>query len=91
MLSYWAWPIILLCLYLSSPTKADVETADDVDAGMLYSGLWVPDGAPNTFGHHDTWTNQSGAAVQFNFIGAYFVFPSPTATHIVTVASFPTS
>ena len=72
MLPNWFWRSLLLYLLLSTAktlVRADEETADDVDAGMFYSGLWVPDGDPNTFGHHDTWTNQSGAAVNFNFIG----------------------
>ena len=88
MPSYRNRPALSLLLFLFSVcypyfflivAAADVHTADDVDAGMFYSGLWVPDGDPNTFGHHDTWTNQSGAAVTFNFIG--MLFPLPPLSH----------
>ena len=66
---YWNSVFLLWLSYIISFTYAGTATADDTDAGMFYSGLWVPDGDPNTFGHHDTWTNQSGASVTFNFIG----------------------
>lgn len=61
------WGVALLML--ASRVLADVQDADDTNVGMFYTGLWVPDGDPNTFGKHDTWTNQSGASVVFDFIG----------------------
>ena len=61
--------LLTASLLLLPPALAGTATADDTDAGMFYSGLWVPDGDPNTFGHHDTWTNQTGASVTFDFIG----------------------
>ncbi|KAI0765124.1 hypothetical protein C8Q74DRAFT_1318579 [Fomes fomentarius] len=71
------------------PSHAGIATADDVDAGMFYSGLWVPDGDPHTFGHHDTWTNQSGASVLFNFIGTQiqvFATRRPEGTYLTNVS-----
>ncbi|RDX46645.1 hypothetical protein OH76DRAFT_825084 [Lentinus brumalis] len=68
---------------------AGTATADDTDAGMVYSGLWVPDGDPNTFGHHDTWTNQSGASVGFDFIGTQiqvFATRRPAGTYLTNVS-----
>lgn len=69
----------LAVLILATRVLADVQDADDTNVGMFYTGLWVPDGDPNTFGKHDTWTNQSGASVVFDFIGKpYSVMPCPS-------------
>ncbi|TBU27354.1 hypothetical protein BD311DRAFT_778985 [Dichomitus squalens] len=79
--------LLLLCTFPLA--RAGVATADDTDAGMFYSGLWVPDGDPNTFGHHDTWTNQSGASVSFDFIGTQiqvFATRRPAGTYLTNVS-----
>ena len=47
----------------------DAQDADDMNPGMYYTGLWVPHADSNAFGCHDTWTNQTGATVSFDFIG----------------------
>lgn len=71
MFPFCQWPcLFLVSAHFTLLAYAGIATADDVDAGMFYSGLWVPDGDPHTFGHHDTWTNQSGASVAFDFVGA---------------------
>ncbi|KAI8989220.1 hypothetical protein BD414DRAFT_571887 [Trametes punicea] len=46
-----------------------VQDADDTNPGMFYTGPWLPDDDPNSFGHHGKWTNQCGASVFFDFIG----------------------
>ncbi|RPD65307.1 hypothetical protein L226DRAFT_609780 [Lentinus tigrinus ALCF2SS1-7] len=91
MLRYWwSWLYVLLTTSSLIPIAlAGVATADDTDAGMFYSGLWVPDGDPNTFGHHDTWTNQSGASVAFDFIGTQiqvFATRRPSGTYLTNVS-----
>ncbi|KAJ8463042.1 hypothetical protein ONZ51_g10511 [Trametes cubensis] len=68
----------------------DAQDADDTNPGMYYTGLWVPNGDSNAFGHHDTWTNQTGATVSFDFIGTQikvFVTRSPVGTYL-SKASF---
>ncbi|EIW52020.1 uncharacterized protein TRAVEDRAFT_40785 [Trametes versicolor FP-101664 SS1] len=75
----------LAVLMLATRVLADVQDADDTNVGMFYTGLWVPDGDPNTFGKHDTWTNQSGASVVFDFIGteiSVFVTRRPVGTYL---------
>ncbi|OJT05179.1 hypothetical protein TRAPUB_4004 [Trametes pubescens] len=77
------WGVALLML--ATCVLADVQDADDTNVGMFYTGLWVPDGDPNTFGKHDTWTNQSGASVVFDFIGteiSVFVTRRPVGTYL---------
>ncbi|KAI0690658.1 hypothetical protein C8T65DRAFT_745723 [Cerioporus squamosus] len=91
MLHQW-WSSLSFLLTISSLLPlalAGTATADDTDAGMFYSGLWVPDGDPNTFGHHDTWTNQSGASVTFDFIGTeiqVFATRRPSGTYLTNVS-----
>ncbi|KAI0746608.1 hypothetical protein C8Q80DRAFT_1121392 [Daedaleopsis nitida] len=68
---------------------ATTGTADDTDVGMYYSGLWIPDGDPHTFGSHDTWTNQTGASMALDFIGTeiqVFATRRPEGTYITNVS-----
>ncbi|KAJ8463036.1 hypothetical protein ONZ51_g10513 [Trametes cubensis] len=86
MLLFW----VASFLWLAGCLGQTVKDADDTDPGMYYTGLWIPDGDPNTFGHHDTWTNQSGATVSFDFIGTQikvFVTRRPVGTYL-SKASF---
>ncbi|KAI0327404.1 hypothetical protein GY45DRAFT_1373202 [Cubamyces sp. BRFM 1775] len=86
LLLFWAASF----LWVAACLGQTVKDADDTDPGMFYTGLWVPDGDPNTFGHHDTWTNQSGASVSFDFIGTQikvFVTRRPVGTYL-SKASF---
>ncbi|KAH9848576.1 hypothetical protein C2E23DRAFT_432275 [Lenzites betulinus] len=84
----WSWSFVLLCFVTLA--LAEVQDADDTNPGMFYTGIWTPDGDPNAFGSHDTWTNQSGASVSFDFIGtqvSVFVTRRPIGTYL-TNASF---
>ncbi|KAH9903103.1 hypothetical protein C8Q73DRAFT_785702 [Cubamyces lactineus] len=86
MLLFW----VASFLWVAACLSQTVQDADDTDPGMFYTGLWVPDGDPNTFNHHDTWTNQSGASVSFDFIGTQikvFVTRRPVGTYL-SKASF---
>ncbi|KAI0658222.1 hypothetical protein C8Q70DRAFT_1045894 [Cubamyces menziesii] len=86
MLLFW----LASFLWLAGCLGQTVQDADDTNPGMYYTGLWIPDGDPNTFGHHDTWTNQSGATVSFDFIGTQikvFVTRRPVGTYL-SKASF---
>ncbi|KAI0634414.1 hypothetical protein C8Q77DRAFT_752795 [Trametes polyzona] len=77
------WRVIPLALF--SLVFAEVLDADDTNVGMFYSGAWIPNGDPNAFGKHDTWTNQSGASVTFDFIGTQirvFVTRRPVGTYL---------
>ncbi|KAI0349890.1 hypothetical protein OH77DRAFT_1499333 [Trametes cingulata] len=70
---------------LLAPVLAQVEDVDDANPGMFYTGLWIPDGDPLTFGSHQAWTNQSGASVSFDFIGTQiklFVSRRPVGTYL---------
>ncbi|KAI0649625.1 hypothetical protein C8Q79DRAFT_334923 [Trametes meyenii] len=81
---------ILFLLVVAWRVRGQTENVDDTNVGMFYTGLWIPDGDPNTFGHHDTWTNQSGASVSFDFIGTQirvFVTRRPSGTYL-SKASF---
>ncbi|KAI9070288.1 hypothetical protein FKP32DRAFT_1670473 [Trametes sanguinea] len=82
MLSFWAATLIWS---LVSVRAQQVEDVDDTNPGMFYTGSWIPDGDPHTFGSHDTWTNQSGASVAFDFIGTQikvFVTRRPVGTYL---------
>ncbi|KAL7284886.1 hypothetical protein ACG7TL_002200 [Trametes sanguinea] len=82
MLNLWVAPLMWA---IASVNAQQVEDVDDTNPGMFYTGSWVPDGDPHTFGSHDTWTNQSGASVTFNFIGTQikvFVTRRPVGTYL---------
>ncbi|KAJ8473003.1 hypothetical protein ONZ51_g8143 [Trametes cubensis] len=77
-------------LWMTVCLGQDAQDADDTNPGMYYTGLWVPHADSNAFGRHDTWTNQTGATVSFDFIGTQikvFVTRSPVGTYL-SKASF---
>ena len=69
MLFLWTWSLLCLCFFPRNVYAGTVDVQDD-DPGVIYQGFWLPDASPNAHGGHETWTNQSGATVYYDFQGA---------------------
>ncbi|KAH9934451.1 uncharacterized protein BXZ73DRAFT_45769 [Epithele typhae] len=79
--------VFLLCFLSCAVVKGEI--VKDNDPGMVYSGFWLADGSPNALGNHETWTNQSGASVYYDFTGTQvkvYATRRPVGTYMTLVS-----
>ena len=62
--------VALVAAFSIAARAAGIIDVQDNDAGMVYTGEWTGDGSPLAHGAHETWTNQTGANVFYDFQGA---------------------
>ncbi|KAI0752353.1 hypothetical protein C8Q80DRAFT_443186 [Daedaleopsis nitida] len=82
----WYW---ILALSLALVVRAGTLLVEDNDPGVVYNGTWVADGSPNAQGSHETWTDQQGASVYYDFRGTQvkvYATLRPTGSYLTNVS-----